>query len=743
MKLAFVVKVSKLCNLRCSYCYEMPELQNPARMAPANIEKMFTNIREFTLRLGKDSAGHLLEFVWHGGEPFAQPISYWETILDLQRRVFGVAPPTFTLRNVVQSNLTLITEKHLPLLKHFHIGFSFDVINDLRVDVGGRSTSAVVRKKVEYLLSAGVPLSGIAVISRANITYGEIVARYFLQRHLSFRALNVYQATDALPGARDAAVPFVRYLKFFQDLGSLPEVQEALERQDVIEPLSTARKLLATLEKGGWPQPSEEECWQKEWILAVNTNGDVFSPGDCYNANFRYGNIFSQPLDELLFSSAGRKLRIQRSRKRLGAICSHCFLYRKACDGTYASHATPEEAREFRRHKACYFGSLANWMRKTSGARARVPQRATKKIKRAKLVSETLYLNLTYQCNSRCLFCAADVKYKQKTQPISVAQLSAMLNEKQYLRIDLSGGEPTIHPEILEIVKLCRTHTENVTILTHGRRLQDAAFAEALLAAGAGTLVIPLYGTEAARHDFVSHVRGSFDQTVEGLNNLQRFRGSYNFAVELKLLLTRYTAPLNREIYRYAVEHFPRAFTHVSVCPLIYSQSTLDFKEDFCAAFEELKTDFFEVVDKIRSDGVYPLRINEFPPCFFPSEIRLLAHPRLNRPPSATVHSYADERSSGLVSIEGSAREFRGSVFGNQLVQCCRKCRYDSYCAGRPSPYFSASYLRQFGEKEFHPAISPETSRTRSSRSMTRRVEMPVRSLSSPEKRETSRKPIE
>ena len=242
-------------------------------------------------------------------------------------------------------------------------------------------------------------------------------------------------------------------------------------------------------------------------------------------------------------------------------------------------------------------------------------------------------------------------------------------------------------------------------MLTHGRRLQNAAFAEALLAAGVTLFVIPLYGPDAARHDFVSHVRGSFQQTVDGFHNLQRLRSSYPCAVELKLLLTKYTAPLNREIYRFAAETFPRGFSHISICPLIYSQSTLDYKEHFSASFADLREDVFALIREIHSDGAYPLRINEFPPCFFPVEMRLSAHPKLNDEPAGVAHSYADERSSGLVSLNNAARDFRGGVFGNQLVQNCRQCRYDRYCAGRPSPYFSSSYLVQFGEKEFRPAL--------------------------------------
>src|SRR5437870_638608 len=123
MYIGLIVKASKLCNLRCTYCYETPELANRQRMAPESVEQMFTHIREFLKGWEKTSENHQLDFIWHGGEPFAQPISYWNAILRKQDKVFG-ASKNVAIVNNVQSNLTLLTEDHLPLLRHFRLGFS-------------------------------------------------------------------------------------------------------------------------------------------------------------------------------------------------------------------------------------------------------------------------------------------------------------------------------------------------------------------------------------------------------------------------------------------------------------------------------------------------------------------------------------------------------------------------------------------------------------------------------------------
>ena len=42
----FVVKISKFCNLRCSYCYEFEELGQRRRMSLADLHAFFTNVRD-------------------------------------------------------------------------------------------------------------------------------------------------------------------------------------------------------------------------------------------------------------------------------------------------------------------------------------------------------------------------------------------------------------------------------------------------------------------------------------------------------------------------------------------------------------------------------------------------------------------------------------------------------------------------------------------------------------------------
>ena len=373
IKITLVVKVSKLCNLRCTYCYETPELANRARMSIEDIGSMFRNVRDyFKQSRGVDYRKCHVQFIWHGGEPFAQPLSYWEEVIAVQKKVFGAAFQKKSIFNTVQTNLTLVSEKHLPLLQeHFSVGFSYDVANDLRVDAAGKPTDAKVTRKVDWAREVGLELGGIAVISRVNAARPEQVADYFLSRNIGFRALNIYQSLDLLPQIRDAAIPFADYVAYCRRLYAMPEVRRnVFEGLLDIEPLTTAHERLGFNRDLKKPNISVRDCVAREWALGVNTNGDTYAIGDVYYADFRYGNIFTQPMQELL-DSEGRARRMARSRERMARVCKSCFLFRKGCPGTYVSHATPESYRDYEQAGGCEIAFLAKDMKDATSGRHR------------------------------------------------------------------------------------------------------------------------------------------------------------------------------------------------------------------------------------------------------------------------------------------------------------------------------------------------------------------------------------
>ncbi len=355
MALTFVVKTSKLCNLRCTYCYETNELAQKDFISLENIDNLFAHTIPFC-----ESSRNDATFVWHGGEPLLRPPAYWQEVLDIQKKYTDGLH--IKIHNVIQTNLTHLPEAMLPLLKnHFHVGFSYDVRNQLRVNMGGQQVDEAIFKNLQRLKDYGITTSGIAVISKNNIQYPIEVASFFASHHLGARFLNIYQNIDGLEQIKALAVPLEDYLDFLNMILEEPSFETAI-KDGSFQPFAQSFKLL-TESDIKLTRTSSSQMAILEWVLGVNTDGNTCDVGDMYIPEYFYGNIFKEDLTTMM-ASVGRMRRIHKSFNQIQKTCSGCPFFQKSCTGIYVSHSTAEEYREFERLGGCYNRFTAEMMAK-------------------------------------------------------------------------------------------------------------------------------------------------------------------------------------------------------------------------------------------------------------------------------------------------------------------------------------------------------------------------------------------
>lgn len=162
----FVIKLSKLCNLRCTYCYEYEELANKDRMSLENLDFFFKNLAPY---LQQKSVKTPVKFILHGGEPLLLPDSYLQSLRDIQKKY--LEPAGIIYQNLLQTNLTKLTDEKLKILQSLNIklGVSLDVFGDQRVDISGKLSQDKVLDNLQRLLDAKVPFGAIAVLHALNI----------------------------------------------------------------------------------------------------------------------------------------------------------------------------------------------------------------------------------------------------------------------------------------------------------------------------------------------------------------------------------------------------------------------------------------------------------------------------------------------------------------------------------------------------------------------------------------------
>jgi radical SAM protein with 4Fe4S-binding SPASM domain len=157
--------------------------------------------------------------------------------------------------------------------------------------------------------------------------------------------------------------------------------------------------------------------------------------------------------------------------------------------------------------------------------------------------------NLTYRCNLACEHCYLDAGGAPLVTTENFADRSELSTEECFGVIDqiaafapecltiLTGGEPLLRRDILEIVQRAAERDLWVVVGTNGVRITENV-ARRLAGAGARGLSLSLDALDPDRHDGFRRVRGAWRNTVEGAEILNRTglpfivqttAGSHNF----------------------------------------------------------------------------------------------------------------------------------------------------------------------------------------------------------------------
>jgi len=203
-ELTWVVKASKLCNLRCSYCYEWNELSDPKRMQPPEWAHLFTSMKQHLNQERQRFPGLAarLTLVLHGGEPLLLPVDYLENVLCMTRAVFGEDMPRIAL----QTNLYVLSEAHLDLIARWQIevGVSLDVVPGVRRSLNGKDTELRVKENLSRLRVRCAQVGAISVLAKHTAEQIEQVYAFFRDQRLPWRVLPLFRGPEERPAERVA-----------------------------------------------------------------------------------------------------------------------------------------------------------------------------------------------------------------------------------------------------------------------------------------------------------------------------------------------------------------------------------------------------------------------------------------------------------------------------------------------------------------------------------------------------------
>jgi MoaA/NifB/PqqE/SkfB family radical SAM enzyme len=134
------------------------------------------------------------------------------------------------------------------------------------------------------------------------------------------------------------------------------------------------------------------------------------------------------------------------------------------------------------------------------------------------------WVRITRACNNRCLFCLDRENQNGSIFPVEmiVADLKKGLSGGAK-RAVLSGGDPTVHPQLCEIIAKAKSlGYEHVQIITNGRMLAYEKFAKDLKKAGLDEVTLSLHSHIEEDFESMSGIKGSYHQALAGLLNAKK-----------------------------------------------------------------------------------------------------------------------------------------------------------------------------------------------------------------------------
>ncbi len=150
-------------------------------------------------------------------------------------------------------------------------------------------------------------------------------------------------------------------------------------------------------------------------------------------------------------------------------------------------------------------------------------------------------LFLGSECNNDCEGCPV----KDEEGTISVHTLMDQVDSlADPENLEICGGEPTLHRDLLSLIAhACSRGARRIKLVTNGRRLAEWDLVTSLVEQGCRLFEVKIFGSNPDTHETVTDRRGSFDETLQGLQNLASLCNSEDYAdatyLEARVAVTR------------------------------------------------------------------------------------------------------------------------------------------------------------------------------------------------------------
>jgi len=473
---------------------------------------------------------------------------------------------------------------------------------------------------------------------------------------------SVYVAVPALRSNLDDIEPLLEWIislrgKLEGFLLELPEIQQTPpEKRHLILPYSTKAQLAARIFQICQGHRIEYGFRKKRGILPCATEG----------ALDRFGTVFH---DRFQYFQRTPRLH-QREQFVRVAACSTCSL-NTTCNGVEKEYLEQFGDQEM---KPVPIDVSMGWKLRRINRLEQFEYRNVSAFKNESPVNPRGLIRVNGHCNMSCAFCFVDRSVGDYDTDQLRGEIDRMAREGTR-HLVLSGGEPTLHPDLPELIRHGRATGafDVIEMQSNGVRCADFDYSRDLVEAGLTRATFSLHSVDPAHSDSITRLPRAFGKTMQAIHNFRKL----GIVTQIAHVITKDNYKELPQTVRFLRKEFPAEGGELSLC-LAIAQGISDL------VFQWVIPTFTEIRPYVREALDYCLETNlgfggmigqgGYPPCMLDGDLR-----------------YYDRVLDKVFKSEDASDQF-------YKPERCRECSFDPYCLGP-----RRSYVEHYGDAEIRP----------------------------------------
>ncbi len=181
-------------------------------------------------------------------------------------------------------------------------------------------------------------------------------------------------------------------------------------------------------------------------------------------------------------------------------------------------------------------------------------------------MAELAYMQVARVCNQKCIFCSNPANGRVISWDEAV-ELTDAFAAQGAAGIILTGGEPTLFPELAKLVTYAEDKGLPTRLITNGQKTADFKYLKSLYAAG-------LRHTHISVHSHKVRAQAAFSRNPESLANISRSldnAAKLGMSVTINSTINKLNAPYLSELVKWIVTNWPfvRHFVWNNLDPLM------------------------------------------------------------------------------------------------------------------------------------------------------------------------------